>query len=303
MFDPDSEDEDEYDLTPDDGESMDSEDESIDELDDMEDPEGPRITEIDEDDVAPALVKSETKKINEKPASKKNKRPAPDSDDAEAGVDALDAGPSLEERIAKEANLANGDKPLSKKEKKKLKNNKGLAVDAPVVAKTEVKVEPKKEAEPSSSAKSDKKVTFASELEQGPTPTKAVDATEKKDDKSKGASVGVKTVQGVTIDDRKLGSGQAAKNGDRVGMRYIGKLQKDGKIFDSNKSGKPFSFKLGSGEVIKGWDIGVAGMQAGGERRITIPAHLAYGSKKTGEIPANSTLQFDIKMLDINKGK
>lgn len=67
----------------------------------------------------------------------------------------------------------------------------------------------------------------------------------------------------------------------------------------ANKKGKPFSFKLGKGEVIQGWDIGVAGMTVGGERRLTIPANLAYGSKSMPGIPANSTLIFDIKLLEI----
>ena len=102
----------------------------------------------------------------------------------------------------------------------------------------------------------------------------------------------------MTIDDKKLGTGPAAKKGDRVGMRYIGKL-KDGKVFDSNKKGKPFSFKLGVGEVIKGWDIGIVGMAVGGERRVTVPAHLAYGSRGQPGIPANSQLIFDVKMVEI----
>jgi FK506-binding nuclear protein len=67
----------------------------------------------------------------------------------------------------------------------------------------------------------------------------------------------------------------------------------------ANKKGKPFSFKLGVGEVIQGWDIGVAGMSVGGERRLTIPANLAYGSKSMPGIPANSALVFDIKLLEI----
>ena len=67
----------------------------------------------------------------------------------------------------------------------------------------------------------------------------------------------------------------------------------------ANKKGSPFSFKLGKGEVIKGWDIGVAGMAIGGERRLTIPAHLAYGSKALPGIPANSKLIFDVKLLEI----
>ena len=68
----------------------------------------------------------------------------------------------------------------------------------------------------------------------------------------------------------------------------------------ANKKGKPFSFKLGVGEVIKGWDIGVAGMQAGSERRLSIPAKLAYGSKALPGIPANSELIFDIKCISVS---
>lgn len=68
----------------------------------------------------------------------------------------------------------------------------------------------------------------------------------------------------------------------------------------ARKKGKPFTFKLGAGEVIQGWDIGVTGMQVGGERRLTIPAKLAYGSKPLPQIPANSNLIFDVKLLEIN---
>ncbi|KAJ6070122.1 hypothetical protein N7499_012009 [Penicillium canescens] len=100
------------------------------------------------------------------------------------------------------------------------------------------------------------------------------------------------------MDDKKLGKGVAAKSGNVVAMRYIGKLE-DGKVFDSNKKGKPFTFKLGKGEVIKGWDIGVAGMAVGGERRISIPPSLAYGKKALPGIPANSKLIFDVKLLEI----
>ena len=67
----------------------------------------------------------------------------------------------------------------------------------------------------------------------------------------------------------------------------------------ANKKGKPFTFKLGKGEVIKGWDVGVLGMAIGGERRLTIPANMAYGNKALDGIPANSTLIFDIKLLEI----
>jgi FK506-binding nuclear protein len=207
MYDPDSDDEDDYDLEPNSDEEIDYDSED-DELDDMEDP---RITEVEDEEEAPKLIKAEKKG--------KNKRPAEE-----------DAAASIDELIAKAE-----EKPLSKKQLKKLKKNDGSA--------TETKTE-----EPVSASKSDKKVSFAKQLEQGPTPTKA-DANKaapesKKSAVAGAASSGPRVVQGVTIDDKKLGSGPAAKAGDKVGMRYIGKLEKDGKVFDSNKKGKPFSFKL-----------------------------------------------------------
>ncbi|OLN94320.1 FK506-binding protein 4 [Colletotrichum chlorophyti] len=236
----------EYDLSPDELEyGMDGvSDEDSDELDDTSDP---RVMEVDSDEEeAPKLVDT---------AKKGKKRGAE----------------SLDDLISKsEAD----DSKLSKKDKKKLKNNKGEAVAA----------------EEKTTPKSDKKVQFAKNLEQGPTGSA---------EKAKQAGkTGVKVVQGVTIDDRKVGSGRAVKNGDTVGVRYIGKLD-DGKVFDANKKGKPFSFKAGKGQVIKGWDIGILGMTIGGERRLTIPAHLAYGSKGLPGIPANSTLTFDVKLLEI----
>lgn len=105
---------------------------------------------------------------------------------------------------------------------------------------------------------------------------------------------------GLVIQDTAEGDASAstAKNGKRVGMRYIGKLT-NGKVFDSNTKGKPFNFVLGKGEVIKGWDLGIQGMKVGGERRLTIPAPLAYGKQKQAGIPANSTLVFDVKLLSV----
>ncbi|EEQ87614.2 hypothetical protein RJZ56_004325 [Blastomyces dermatitidis] len=264
-----------YDLSPDEDELdlMDEDDES-DELDDMDDP---RITEIDTDE-------EEAEKAAAKKDKKKGKkRPAEDSDDEGANLDdlmskALKSGPET---------TTNGEPKLSKKQQKKLKKNNGEAVEIPV-----------KTSEP---AKSDKKVQFAKNLEQGPTPSPPKKDDEKKDGDKKAPSagtLGVKEVQGVKLDDKKLGSGRVAKKGDRVSMRYIGKLE-NGKVFDANKKGPPFSFKLGSGEVIKGWDIGIPGMAVGGERRVTIPSHLAYGKKALPGIPANSKLIFDVKLLDI----
>ena len=82
-------------------------------------------------------------------------------------------------------------------------------------------------------------------------------------------------------------------------MRYIGRLV-SGKQFDANTSGKPFSFKLGRGEVIKGWDEGVAGMKVGGRRRIVIPPHLGYGDRGAGGvIKPGETLIFVVDLLEV----
>ncbi|KAG0267122.1 peptidylprolyl isomerase fpr4 [Actinomortierella ambigua] len=102
---------------------------------------------------------------------------------------------------------------------------------------------------------------------------------------------------GLVIEDVKIGDGARAKSGKKIGMRYIGRLT-NGKVFDKNTSGKPFHFNLGRGEVIKGWDIGIQGMQLGGERRLTIPPALAYGAQGAPpDIPRNATLTFEVKLV------
>ena len=115
-----------------------------------------------------------------------------------------------------------------------------------------------------------------------------------------------KDVNGVKITVLKEGTGDAvAKSGDNVSMAYVGVLAADGKIFDSNVDPKtqqvtPFDFKLGSGQVIKGWDIGVAGMKVGEQRKLEIPPELAYGERGAGaSIPPNSTLIFMVQLLAI----
>lgn len=124
---------------------------------------------------------------------------------------------------------------------------------------------------------------------------KKADKKEKKKQKARSYK---ELAGGVKIRDVKTGDGKTAKNGAKVSMRYIGKLQ-NGKIFDQNVKGKPFTFKLGGGDVIKGWDVGVAGMQIGGEREIVVPPAMGYGARKMSDIPANSTLTFEVKCLEI----
>lgn len=189
------------------GDASDSEEDSDDEYGDydlppdMEDLIGGDDSEDELDDIDGAgrveEVDTDDEEVPQLVDSKKgkNKRPAADG---------------LDELIAKESKEV--DSKLSKKQAKKLKNNEGKAVAA------------EKE-----TPKSEKKVQFAKNLEQGPTGSPAEKA--KPADKAKKATSSVKVVQGVTIDDRKVGTGRTAKSGDKVGMRYIGKLE-NGKVFD-----------------------------------------------------------------------
>lgn len=103
----------------------------------------------------------------------------------------------------------------------------------------------------------------------------------------------------VVKEDLVLGTGAEAKNGDTVSVNYKGTLT-NGKQFDSSYDRKePFEFTLGSGEVIKGWDDGVVGMKVGGKRKLTIPPTLGYGDQANGDIPANSTLIFEVELLGV----
>ncbi len=114
---------------------------------------------------------------------------------------------------------------------------------------------------------------------------------------------GVKTESGLQYWDISVGSGQVAKEGDRVRVHYTGWLT-TGKKFDSSMdAGRPFTFALGNGEVIRGWDEGVAGMKVGGKRQLRIPPDLGYGENGTpdGTIPANATLIFDVQLLSVQE--
>lgn len=104
----------------------------------------------------------------------------------------------------------------------------------------------------------------------------------------------------LVVEDIEEGTGAEAKHGDNVTVHYRGTLT-NGKEFDAsyNRS-QPFSFPLGAGRVIKGWDQGVAGMKEGGKRKLTIPPHLGYGARGAGgAIPSNATLIFEVELLKV----
>jgi FKBP-type peptidyl-prolyl cis-trans isomerase len=112
---------------------------------------------------------------------------------------------------------------------------------------------------------------------------------------------GVKTPSGLVYWDIRIGTGEVAKEGSRVRVHYTGWLT-SGKKFDSSvDAGTPFDFRIGDGEVIKGWEEGVAGMRVGGKRQLRIPPALGYGAEGTpgGPIPPNANLIFDVQLLKV----
>ena len=114
----------------------------------------------------------------------------------------------------------------------------------------------------------------------------------------------ITTPSGLQYEDTTPGTGPDARAGQQVNVHYTGWLYNDGQQgakFDSSRDrGDPFSFSLGAGMVIKGWDEGVAGMKVGGKRTLIIPAQLGYGARGAGGvIPPNATLKFDVELLAV----
>jgi FKBP-type peptidyl-prolyl cis-trans isomerase len=113
-----------------------------------------------------------------------------------------------------------------------------------------------------------------------------------------------KTASGLQYEDTTLGDGNEAKSGQTCVMHYTGWLwsneQKGNKFDSSLDRGKPFSFKLGAGQVIRGWDEGIAGIKIGGKRTLLIPPELGYGAHGAGGvIPPNATLLFEVQLLEL----
>ncbi len=110
----------------------------------------------------------------------------------------------------------------------------------------------------------------------------------------------MKTASGLEYEDLVVGTGAEAVAGKQVDVHYTGWLTTGAKFDSSLDRGKPFSFPLGAGHVIRGWDEGVAGMKVGGKRKLTIPPELGYGARGAGGvIPPNATLVFEVQLLGV----
>ncbi len=110
------------------------------------------------------------------------------------------------------------------------------------------------------------------------------------------------TADGLQVTDVTVGTGAVAEAGDTVTVNYVGSFP-NGQVFDAsaNHGSSGFTFVLGAGDVIKGWDEGVLGMKVGGERKLVVPPSLGYGPSGLGPIPPNATLDFDITLLSVQK--
>lgn len=119
-------------------------------------------------------------------------------------------------------------------------------------------------------------------------------------DKDKAESKVMETPSGIKTEDLKIGEGAEAKAGNTVTVHYTGTLENGTKFDSSRDRGQAFSFPLGTGYVIKGWDEGVIGMKVGGKRKLIIPSSLAYGEVGVpGTIPPNATLVFEVELLGV----
>lgn len=222
--------------------------------------------EDDEEDAK--MMEAEIEKVLKEAASVKRKK-----------MEAAESEPNK-----KKAKTAEPKKTTEKPaEIKKVEKTTAKKVEKPVEAK---KVEKPAEVKKTTEAKKTEKLSDSkkTEVSDKKTPEKKMTKT---------------LPSGLVITETKVGTGPVAKKGKKIGVRYIGRLE-SGKVFDSNTKGKPFQFKLGVGQVIKGWDLGFDGMHVGGERKLVVPANLGYGaSGAPPAIPGNAQLEFEIKLLEV----
>merc|ERR1719327_877246 len=228
-------------------------------------------------------VAAATPKAKSKAEDVATKTPVADSKTAKAGAKTPKAEAKTPKTTKAEAKAAKADEKITNGE-----------------AKTPKKADPKTPKPEAKTPKADAAKSAKSEVK---TPKAAEPKTSKAEDKAaKDAATPGKTPKrtvkgGVQVEDLKEGSGPEVKAGNLVGMHYEGKLSSNNKQFDACQApSKPLKFKVGTGQVIKGWDVGLMGMKVGGKRKLTIPAAMAYGKEgNPPDIPPNSTLVFEVE--------
>lgn len=117
---------------------------------------------------------------------------------------------------------------------------------------------------------------------------------------SQGSGNLIESSDGLKYEILQVGAGQEAKNGNDVLVHYVGTLENGAKFDSSRDRNKPFDFVLGTGAVIKGWDLGVLGMKVGEIRKLIIPSSIGYGAQGQGPIPPNATLIFEVELLGVS---
>ncbi|KAK1683448.1 hypothetical protein QYE76_044296 [Lolium multiflorum] len=229
-------------------------------------------------------VIAENDRISKKKKKAKDKRTAVDSEKVK------DEGKEITQESSADI--------VEAKQKKK-KNKKASASEADPDQQADEKTITDDVEEPSKQAakkKKNKKKTKENNTSEKQAPTDVSKSDSSKEETSQTRTFG----NGLIIQTVALGKpdGKKAAPGKKVAVKYIGKL-KNGTIFDSTVGKRPFEFRLGIGQVIKGWDIGVNGMRIGDKRRLTIPPSMGYGKEKAGQIPPNSTLVFDVELMNV----
>ncbi|XP_071109786.1 46 kDa FK506-binding nuclear protein-like [Haliotis cracherodii] len=273
-----------------------TEDEDDDEEEEKDDDESDEDDE--EDQQVPAKSPKAKKQAKGKQTTKQQSAESA-SKDKSAGQNGVASTPNTEEK-----------KKKKKKKKKKNKNKEGAESQQNTPDKSSAnnltKDTPKKDTPKPTHGQTPKntpKPTPAQTPKNTPKPTPG--QTPKNTPKPTPGQTPKETLKkrvfagGVIVEDIKVGHGPEAKSGKQAQMYYVGALQ-DGKQFDSCKGGKPFKFKMGKGEVIRGWDVGVSGMKVGGKRKLVIPPTMGYGKQRQGPIPPNSTLVFEVELKAVS---
>lgn len=235
---------------------------------------------------------------------KKKQEEDDSSDDMDADMDDLedDSDDDSGEEEEEEAPTPKKKKEETPKKDKK-KNKENGAAQTPKNGKQEAApLTPKSDGKAEETPKSKKKDKKKKDKEGAPATPAAGDGKPAAASPTKTPKPQKKTLKGgIVAEDLRVGNGPEAKAGKHVGMYYKGTLTKSGKQFDACLQGKPFKFKLGKGEVIKGWDVGVEGMKVGGKRKLTIPAQMGYGSQGAmPDIPPNASLTFEVECKMVN---